>query len=261
MIRRAPGGSAVLAAALLAAACATAPPRPETLAATLWVQSAAEYEAAAEQIYRAATAALDRAAADSTWTAALEQSGDRVALPPAVIVDVDETVLDNTPYEAWTIAEGEEFEPETWGAWVRAAEAEPVPGALGFLREAVRRGITVFYVTNRDHALEEATRRNLALHGFPLEEGRDVLLTRGERQGWTGDKTSRRAAVADSFRVLLLVGDNLGDFVSADLPAAERDALVRRHRDRWGEKWFLLPNPIYGSWEEAAELEAWSGPR
>lgn len=241
---RGKGAAALAVAATLA--CASAP-RLETLHATLWMQTAAEYEALAEQTYRAAEAALARALADSGWTAALEQSGSWATLPPAVVVDVDETVLDTTPYETRSIREGRPFEPESWKAWVNEAEARPVPGALGFARRAAELGVTLFYLTNRDAELEPATRRNLAAVGFPLAAG-DVVLHRGERPEWTSDKSIRRAWVADSFRVLLLVGDDLNDFVSARVPASERDALVEVHREKWGERWFVLPNPIYGSW-------------
>lgn len=248
-------------AVAVTAACATAPRAepPDAAAwptadldAVLWVQTAEEYEAAALQAYAAAEAALERALADSSWTAALVQTGAYATLPPAVIVDVDETVLDNSPFDARMILEGGAFDPDAWAGWVDAAEAEPVPGALEFLREAARRGVTVFYVTNRDAPRqEEGTRRNLERAGFPLGSDRDVVLLRGEREEWTSDKSSRRAAVAGEFRVLLVIGDDLGDFLPALLPLEEREGLARRHADRWGERWILLPNPMYGSWESA----------
>ncbi|HUP18496.1 MAG TPA: HAD family acid phosphatase [Gemmatimonadota bacterium] len=243
------------------AACATAPARDAAtpaaaehplLQSVLWVQTSAEYHAAAEQAFAAAGAALERALADSTWTAELTQTGDYAALPPAVIVDVDETMLDNSPFEARLVLSGETFDPADWAAWVEEAAAPPVPGALEFAREADRRGVTIFYVTNRDAPGEAATRRNLERAGFPLPDDPDVLLLRGERPDWTSDKTSRRAHVAADHRVLVVIGDDFNDFVLARLPLEERDTLVRRHTDRWGERWIVLPNPMYGSWETAA---------
>lgn len=249
------------AALLAAAACASAPARdaappglaePPLLQSVLWVQTSAEYRALAEQAFAVAGTTLDRALADSTWTAAVEQTGDFAGLPAAVIVDVDETTLDNSPFEARLVRSGESFDPADWAAWVEEAAAPPVPGALEFAREADRRGVTIFYVTNRDAPYEAATRRNLERAGFPLPTDRDVLLLRGERPEWTSDKTSRRAHVAADHRVLLVIGDDLNDFVLARLPLEERDALVRRHAERWGERWIVLPNPMYGSWESAA---------
>lgn len=253
----------ILAAACLTAACATPraePPPPPTspradhptLYATLWVQTSAEYRAAAWQAYAAARESLHRALADPAWTAAVEQEGrDYAGLPPAVVLDVDETVLDNSPFQARMILEGGTFDPRAWTAWVDEAAAPPVPGAREFLRLADSLGVAVFYVTNRDDEHEAATRRNLEAVGLPLDPGIDTVLARGEREGWTSDKSSRREAVAERYRVVLLVGDDFNDFVAARLPRADRDGLVERYRDRWGERWIVLPNPNYGSWEGA----------
>lgn len=248
-----PARAAGLVVAVLVAGCASTPTAANPmLHAVAWLQTAAEYRAAAAQGYAAASRSLDFALADSSWTAALEQQGAYGRLPPAVVLDVDETVLDNSPYQVRLIADRESFDDESWGRWVREARADPVPGALAFTRAAERAGVTVFYVTNRDAPLEEATRRNLARHGFPLEQGIDVLLLRGERPSWGSDKGSRRAAVAERFRILLLIGDDLNDFASGALSdRAARRVLVDRHRERWGERWIVLPNPMYGSWERS----------
>lgn len=230
-------------------------PGVELLNATLWMQRSAEYAAVSRQTYRAAAGALDEALADSSWTALPSQAreGGYHGLPPAVILDVDETVLDNSPFQARLVLQGREFDPEIWGEWVREARAEPVPGALRFAREADRRGVAVFYVTNRDHALEPPTRRNLEELGFPLVEGEDRILTVGERPEWGSDKVDRRAAVAAGHRVLLVMGDDLNDFLpEARGSLEERDGAAARHQGRWGRQWFVLPNPAYGSWERAA---------
>lgn len=226
--------------------------RDPRLGALLWMQTAAEYRILARAIYAEATAALDRALADPGWSAATEQQGDFAALPPAVIVDVDETVLDNSPYQAALVLAGAHHEKKAWRPWVERAAAPPIPGALEFARAAKARGVTIFYVTNRDAEEEAATRRNLAAAGFPLNDAVDAVLTRGERPGFGSDKTSRRAEVAASFRVLLLVGDDLNDFIDGARPTPEeRLAAADAHAERWGVSWFLLPNPEYGGWERA----------
>jgi acid phosphatase len=201
------------------------------------------------QAYAAAGQHLQEALIDSTWTAAVEQTTGYESLPPAVILDVDETVLDNSPYQARLVWSGDAFEQTSWSRWVREVSAEPVPGALEFTRTAHNLGVAVFYVTGRVHELEEATRLNLEKWGFPLGEEHTVL-TRGERESWGSDKSSRRAYVAARYRILLLIGDDLNDFVSgARVSPAERATLVERYRERWGRRWVILPNPTYGSWE------------
>lgn len=230
-------------------------PSPSAMAvldATLWMQTSAEYAAMSRQTWTAATRRLADALADTTWSAALEQGEGAGRLPPAVIVDVDETILDNAPYAARLIERDESFTETSWAAWVEEAKANPVPGALGFVRAARQLGVEVFYVTNRLANLEEATRRNLDAMGFPPGEAEDVYLMLGEREAWGSDKTSRRAWVADGYRVLLLAGDDLNDFLPArGLGIEERDQLIRRHEDNWGSGWFAFANPTYGSWVSA----------
>ncbi len=251
-VAAAPAAAPAAGSAIAPEAAGPALRSDDRLGGVLWVQTSAEYRGLALAAFARARQELDRALADRTVTAALEQKGEFGDLPPAVIADVDETLLDNSPYEADRIRVGGRYEAVSWGAWVKRARAEPIPGALAFTRYAAERGVTVFYVTNRAAALEEKTRENLAAQGFPLAEGRDTLLTSGERPEWTSDKTTRRAEVARSHRILLLVGDDLGDFVSgARSRPDERVALAERHAARWQTSWILLPNPYYGSWERA----------
>ena len=263
LLRRGVAGALLLAVAGCASGSAppptlevAEPPSPsgavETVRATEWVRTSAEYRALSLQAYSAAGATLEQALADSGWTAALEQEGTPFRdLPPAVILDVDETVLDNSPFQERMIRQDSDFDPGEWARWVDEASAEAVPGALSFTRRAAQLGVVVFYVTNRDAQREEATRKNLVSLGFPVSAVRDVVLTEGERPDWSGDKSSRRAHVAESYRVLLLGGDDLNDFVPADgLSLRARQRLLERHRDRWGERWIVLPNPVYGSWRD-----------
>ncbi len=219
-----------------------------------WFRTSVEYRATALQAYRLASLMLDRALADTAWTAALEQTGDFGSKPPAVILDVDETVLDNSESEERNIREGTVYSEAQWAAWCAERKATPIPGALEFTRAAAAKGVAVFYVTNRDRALEQATRDNLAKYGFPLDASRDTVLTRAERPEWTSsEKSPRRSLVAQDFRILLLVGDDFGDFVAgARGTLAARKALDDANAARWGVTWIALPNPLYGSWKTAA---------
>jgi 5'-nucleotidase (lipoprotein e(P4) family) len=226
-------------------------PADERLLAVLWFQSAAESRANALQTYRGARMALDRALADRNWTAAVEQSGAYQQLPPAVILDIDETVLDNSIYDSRNILTGGVFNESTWFAWTQERAATPIAGALEFLRYAASRGVEIFYVTSRTMAEEEATRDNLAKYGFPLNPAIDTVLTKGEGSAEpTSDKQARRALIARDYRILLLIGDDFNDFISGvNTTVAERRALVDQYESYWGERWFVIANPVYGSWE------------
>jgi 5'-nucleotidase (lipoprotein e(P4) family) len=238
------------------------PARPPAGAATrsaalpdsvVWFRTSVEYRATAAQAYRLAALRLERALADPAWTAALEQGGDFGSKPPAVILDIDETVLDNSEGLERDIRMGVAYSEERWAQWCNERKATPVPGALDFTRAAAAKGVAVFYVTNRDHGLEQATRDNLAAQGFPLDPGRDTVLTKNERPGWSSDKSSRRSLIAQDFRIVLLIGDDLGDFVQgARGTLATRRALDEANASMWGMKWIALPNPMYGSWKTAA---------
>jgi 5'-nucleotidase (lipoprotein e(P4) family) len=261
-----------LLAIVLTAACATAPTAPPASApasaatasatpdcnpgsailnATLWQQTAAEYDAVTMGTYANARRMVEAALADRTWTAEPQQTGDFAALPPAVILDVDETSLDNGRIEARAILAGKTYDAKMWEEWVHEANGGPVPGAAEFLTWCRSRGVTPFYITNRDVPEKAGTRANLEKLGYPL--GEDTLIVRGEREEWKpSDKGPRRAWVASKYRVLLLLGDDLNDFANArEKSREERDRIVQDNAARWGRQWFMLPNSIYGSWERA----------
>lgn len=229
--------------------------RNPNLHSTLWAQTAVEYEGIARQAYAVAEIQMERALRDSTWTASVAQGQSDPARyrdkPPAVVLDVDETVLDNGAYQARLILDNTSYASGTWKEWVRERQAEPVPGALGFTETAVDRGVQVIYLTNRDADVESATRANLRAHGFPVDDAPDAVLTQSEKKGW-GSKQPRREWVAERYRVLLLVGDNFGDFAArVDTSVAARQARSGAFREYWGDRWIVLPNAQYGSWEGA----------
>jgi len=256
-IRRALGGLCLGTALLGLTACQStsgvggAPSAHENLNAVLWLQTAAEYRAATFQAYRSALAYLDRGLADPTWTAAPEQTGEFAALPPAVILDMDEAILRSDPFQAWLVKSNRPFRVKDWNDWVRTASAEAIPGALEYAHQAKARGVKVFYVTNRSAEVKAASLANLRRLGFPIENAED-LLTQRERPGWDSDKSSRRALLARSHRIVQIVGDNLNDFTGGARRSPEqRQALADRFADYWGSRWILIPNPAYGGWEGA----------
>lgn len=245
------GGMALLALSVSAAQAGGA---NDNLNSTVWMQTAVEYQGVTMGAYRLSTLMLDKALADKSWTAVpAEQTGAFGDLPPAVILDVDETVLDNSDYQGWMALNDESFGSKTWGAFVNTVASRPIAGSLEFTKYADSKGVEVFYVSNRTGELEEATRKNLEKYGYPMGGNVDTVLLKNERPEWKSSKKSpRRAYIAKDYRVLLNLGDNFGDFVDDYKGGlSERQAVMDNNKDLWGERWIMFPNPTYGSWESA----------
>ena len=231
----------------------------EQLHSVLWMQQAAEYRALVEQTYRLATERLVNA--DQPGSAALEQ--DKVpaqklaSMPPAIILDLDETVLDNSYFQARMLRDRVNYNDPIWDLWVQEASAPAMPGVRAYLEAAARRGVRIFYLTNRECPKESpvsgdpcptktATQRNLVRLGLPGATDPQNLLVRRERPEWAErSKSARRAWIGERYRIIALVGDDMGDFVDRNIHAARREELA----SMWGTRWFLLPNAMYGSWE------------
>lgn len=206
--------------------------------ATLWFQQSAEMEASFLQAYDKGKILL-KIKMDT-----LSDSG----LKPAVILDLDETVLDNSPYEARLFLKGENYSSESWKKWCNEAQADALPGAVNFLNFADSLGLKIFYVSNRKIGVFEPTLKNLKTLKLPQAE-KDHLLLRTTKS----DKTERREMVKTDHQILLYVGDNLTDYSQI---FAERDStlgkdLVKKHQKELLHNFIMLPNPMYGEWESA----------
>ena len=227
-------------------------PANDNLNAVLWTQRSVEFKGNAWTAYKLAMIRLDQGLASRKWTGVpAEQTGNYRNLPPAVILDVDETVLDNSDYQAWNVTAGTNFDPKTWTTFVNSQTSRPVPGALEFAQCAAKKGVKVFYVTNRVTEEEAATRENLAKYGFPLDDKMDTILVKGEKEEWKSSaKSARRAFVAGNYRVLLNIGDNFSDFTDDYKGTeAERQKVFDDNAAHWGKEWIVIANPTYGSFE------------
>ena len=268
----------VIAAALSLAACQSIPlapievaasevPADDNLNAVLWVQRSAEYRAVSQTIYRAAADKLDIALKEENWDALVpaERGNAATGLPPAVIMDVDETVLDNSPYQARLVRDGLEYNEVTWDQWVTEKKAKPLPGVVDFAKAASAKGVTILYLSNRAEHLQAATLENLRAVGMPVKDesvflGLGTFVEDCEQNG--SEKNCRRQLAGRSYRVLMQFGDQLGDFaqILANIPEG-RAQLYAEYADWFGERWWMLPNPTYGSWEPAMFNNAWGQPR
>lgn len=205
--------------------------------AVLWYQHSAEMRLSYYQSYQYAKMLLDNK---------LERS--RLAKPAAVVLDIDETVLDNSPYEALIFDKGEVYKSESWYQWTNEARAAALPGALDFVNYAKSRGVEVFYISNRSVSELVPTLKNLKKENFPNATEEFVML-----KSETSDKTARRNKVLENHTVLVYVGDNLTDYseVFADRDKSMGKDLVDQQKDELLSNFVMLPNPMYGEWEGA----------
>jgi 5'-nucleotidase (lipoprotein e(P4) family) len=254
------------AATVIPAAEPSVPAPNDNLNAVAWQQTSVEAMLISEQAYRNASDRLDAALRDKNWDALPKD--ERITaigkLPPAVVLDVDETVLDNSPYQARLIRDGKGYNEATWADWVREEAARAIPGALAFAKAAAAKGIRVIYLSNRAQDLNDATLDNLRKLGFPVAD-KEVFLGLGtfvdgcEQNGT--EKTCRRQLVGRKYRVLMQFGDQLGDFVGIVANTTEgRSSAAQPYLGWIGERWFVLPNPTYGSWEPALFNNSWEQP-
>ena len=212
----------------------------ESVLSLTWVQNSAEFTALSYQAFNLAKLRWDMD----------KQEGKK-----AIVVDVDETIIDNSPFNAGLIGKDYGYSGETWKAWSEDKSATAMPGAVEFLNHVVKTGGDVFYITNRKSMpekkmdLKAVTMENLKALGFPQIDDKHMMLRTG-----TSKKQDRRDTVTGmGYKIVLLMGDNLADFAAAfdgdTMPA--RSKAVEENKASFGNKFIVLPNPIYGSWEGA----------
>jgi len=208
----------------------------DLLVATLYHQKAAEMEALCLQAYNVATYRLDEL---------IKENPDPSKL--AIVLDLDETVLDNSPYEAKCILENISY-PAGWDEWMKMADASVLPGAADFLNFANKRGVEIFYVTNRKEKYRQFTMSNLLIKELPFKSN-DNLLMRTDQSS----KEGRRQLISKKYNIALLIGDNLADFdpVFDKASPVNRSHYVDSLRNEFGKKFIILPNAMYGDWLQA----------
>ncbi|QRG86282.1 5'-nucleotidase, lipoprotein e(P4) family [Bulleidia sp. zg-1006] len=246
----------ILSALLLLTACSTpakkateAPKQPvatqekkdgvklpaQGMMAVAWYQTSAEAKALYTQGYNAAIKSLEEKIKNNKSNKKL-----------AVVLDLDETVLDNSPIQAHYAVNGKAY-PKGWHEWVMYGKADVVYGAKEFLDFANKNGVGIFYVTDRNAETEfEATKKNLIEKKLPLQSDANLMLKAKGEKG----KDARRKKVEETHKIVMLVGDNLHDFATPkDGSLQGRDNFVKENAKEWGDKFIMLPNPMYGSWE------------
>jgi 5'-nucleotidase (lipoprotein e(P4) family) len=203
----------------------------------LWQQQAAEYQALCYQAFNIASLRLKEIPKKKFKKQKL-----------AIITDLDETILDNSYSEAQLIKDRKEHTNQSWKEWTNKSAATAVPGAVDFLQAAKQKGVTIFYISNRDTSEIKSTLLNLQKLQLPdADTGHMLFLTN------TSSKEARRQIVMREYNVVMLLGDNLNDFTQAfeKRPVDERKNEADKVRDEWGKRFIVLPNSTYGEWENA----------
>ncbi len=210
--------------------------------AQVWTQNSAEYRALCYQAFNTAKMNLD----DILF---FEKKYKK---PLAIIADVDETVLDNSPYDGKLILNNTTYNRESWVEWGNLEIAEAIPGALEFLKYASEKNVEIFYISNRYSEQLDATINNLKKLGFPDAKKSNVLLRSNNRS-----KSDRRKSVYKDYEVIMLLGDNLADFNDEFEKKIldERTKLTDNLSNDFGTKLIVLPNPNYGDWESNGIFE------
>ena len=198
-----------------------------------WHKNSAEYKALCLQAYNAAKNKLD---------IELSKNIDETL---AIVADLDETILNNTPYNEMLIEENTSYNQENWSDWVNKKIATAVPGSLDFFNYADSKGVEIIYLSNRRVENYEPTKENLISLGFPFKESTQMLLRTNSR-----DKDERRKSI-ENYNIIMFIGDNLGDFDSAffDKDNKERWEILKSKKEKFGDSFILIPNLIYGDWE------------
>lgn len=198
----------------------------------LYHQTAAEYTALCYQAYNIAEDRL------------LAIDFSELEKPPALVVDVDETVLGNTRYNIRELL-GEATYPEDFYKWLEEEASEPVAGAAEFLQLADSMGVKIFYITNRRDHKQKATIGNLQKYGFPQANEKQVLCKTHK-----SSKEPRRQTAAENHEIIMLIGDNLldfSDFFRLD-DIEERKERTAEKQAEFGRRFIILPNVMHGYW-------------
>ncbi|MGM0612723.1 MAG: 5'-nucleotidase, lipoprotein e(P4) family [Bacteroidota bacterium] len=211
------------------------PCHPLTYAA-MYQQVSAEKYALEYQAYSLAKLALEQNLAN-----------DSIDQERAVILDIDETVLDNSPYESMLVLQDTTY-PYKWKEWLQKADARLLAGVKDFLEYTVNNGVEIFYLTNRKEKYRDVTLANLKKHQIPQANNKHLIM-----RTKTSSKKERRSKIKEDYHISLLIGDNLNDFseIFEEKSNATKKDLIDKHNELFGTRFIVLPNATYGDWEGA----------
>ncbi|WP_386692950.1 Lipoprotein E [Lonepinella sp. MS14434] len=210
-----------------------------------WIQQSGEYQALAHQAFNLAKVAFDNAKVTK-------------GKKKAVVVDLDETMVDNSAYAGWQIKNHKAFDSESWTRWVNARQTQAIAGAVEFNNYVNSHKGTMFYVSNRKDSNEKAgTIDDMNKLGFTGVNEQTLLLKKDK-----SNKSIRFAEIEQQgYEIVLYIGDNLNDFGDEPYHKSneERRAFVQQNKEKFGKKFIVLPNPNYGDWEGGMDKNYYKG--
>jgi len=219
-----------------------------------WQTTSKEYRYLTSETYKGATDALKSKTLPTT--------------PWVVVMDVDETVLDNSQYQVTVEKNGAGYSSKTWSEWVASEKATLVPGVKSFIKTVFEQGGKLALFTNRNREQDNHTWNNLKALGIPVSPDNTCVMGRVDadktaidgikvindkdlrRQQITNGSAScympnnSRTSLFPALKIIMQVGDNIEDFSGITQEEADINALLPRAKDEL----ILLPNPMYGSW-------------
>jgi 5'-nucleotidase (lipoprotein e(P4) family) len=252
-----------IASVLVLAGCAYTEYDPNYDSGIFWVKDSAEYQAVSMQIYSQATADIANFVADTSWTAMPDQIVDP-QLPAAIIFDIDQTLVSGAEFQ---LVYERPYSNKKRDAWSQKSAAAAVPGVIKFVAAARMAGVETFFVTNRPCEQREGDPKPCPQFQTALDDLREIgievsayqLSLSGQQANWDREKLVRRKLIAESYRVIMVIGDDLGDFVPcsrtkvmatchSSATAESRKEAMKKYEFYWGHGWYILPNPMHGSW-------------
>ncbi len=230
-------------------------PMEARLGSNIWLQTSAEYRACCTQIYKLAGQRLN---------VILKSAGEKYPRP-AIVMDLDETVFDNSAFQTFLYANKFEYTQKLWDEYEDKywKDTTLIPGAKEFIDYAEAQGVAVVYISNRTVPYQASAIKAIASNGLSTAGIEQRLLLRAAEG--SSDKAARRDLIEAKYNVLMYFGDNLRDFSEAfaasklakdATPADYRKAIEERKKAadeaacHWGIDWFVIPNPVYGEWEK-----------